>query len=96
MGALQGPRCGVLAVGGRSPPATVYVVPIKSDAEHFPPDGRLRVYRGRTRGDEWIRERRPAGLAQYRLLWRCRTAAPKGGGWRQGGSMGSAATPLGR
>lgn len=34
-------------------PDTVYVVPITSDAEHFPPDGRLRVYRSRTGGDEW-------------------------------------------
>jgi photosystem II stability/assembly factor-like uncharacterized protein len=34
-------------------PETVYVVPIKSDAEHYPPDGRLRVYRSRTGGDEW-------------------------------------------
>ena len=34
-------------------PETVYVVPIKSDSEHFPPDGRLRVYRSRTGGDEW-------------------------------------------
>ncbi len=34
-------------------PETIYVVPIKSDAEHFPPDGRLRVYRSRTGGDEW-------------------------------------------
>jgi photosystem II stability/assembly factor-like uncharacterized protein len=34
-------------------PQTVYVVPIKSDSEHFPPDGRLRVYRSRTGGDEW-------------------------------------------
>jgi photosystem II stability/assembly factor-like uncharacterized protein len=34
-------------------PETVYVVPIKSDAEHFPPDGRLRVYRSRTGGGEW-------------------------------------------
>jgi photosystem II stability/assembly factor-like uncharacterized protein len=34
-------------------PDTVYVVPIKSDSEHFPPDGRLRVYRSRTGGDEW-------------------------------------------
>ena len=32
---------------------TIYVVPIKSDSEHFPPDGRLRVYRSRTGGDEW-------------------------------------------
>jgi photosystem II stability/assembly factor-like uncharacterized protein len=34
-------------------PNTVYVVPIKSDGEHFPPDGKLRVYRSRTGGDEW-------------------------------------------
>jgi photosystem II stability/assembly factor-like uncharacterized protein len=34
-------------------PETIYVVPIKSDSEHFPPDGRLRVYRSRTGGTEW-------------------------------------------
>ncbi|HLJ24779.1 MAG TPA: hypothetical protein VKT71_11775 [Candidatus Acidoferrales bacterium] len=34
-------------------PETVYVVPIKSDGEHFPPDGKLRVYRSRTGGNEW-------------------------------------------
>jgi photosystem II stability/assembly factor-like uncharacterized protein len=34
-------------------PDTVYVVPIKSDSEHYPPDGRLRVYRSRTGGSEW-------------------------------------------
>jgi photosystem II stability/assembly factor-like uncharacterized protein len=34
-------------------PDTVYVVPIKSDTEHYPPDGRLRVYRSRTGGNEW-------------------------------------------
>jgi hypothetical protein len=34
-------------------PDTVYVVPIKSDSEHYPPDGRLRVYRSRTGGGEW-------------------------------------------
>ena len=34
-------------------PDTIYVVPIKSDGEHFVPDGRLRVYRSRTGGDEW-------------------------------------------
>ena len=34
-------------------PETVYVVPIKSDSEHYPPDGRLRVYRSRTGGHEW-------------------------------------------
>jgi hypothetical protein len=34
-------------------PETIYVVPIKSDSEHFPIDGRLRVYRSRTGGDEW-------------------------------------------
>lgn len=34
-------------------PDTVYVVPITSDAEHVPPDGRLRVYRSRTGGHDW-------------------------------------------
>ncbi len=34
-------------------PDTVYVVPITSDSQHFPPDGKLRVYRSRTGGDEW-------------------------------------------
>jgi len=34
-------------------PETIYVVPIKSDSEHFPPDGKLRVYRSKTGGHEW-------------------------------------------
>jgi photosystem II stability/assembly factor-like uncharacterized protein len=34
-------------------PETVYVIPIKSDSEHFPPDGKLRVYRSRKGGNEW-------------------------------------------
>ncbi|MCC6591125.1 MAG: exo-alpha-sialidase [Bryobacterales bacterium] len=34
-------------------PETIYVVPIKSDSEHFPPDGKLRVYRSRKGGNEW-------------------------------------------
>jgi photosystem II stability/assembly factor-like uncharacterized protein len=34
-------------------PDTIYVVPITSDSHHFPPDGRLRVYRSRTGGHEW-------------------------------------------
>src|SRR5579862_8870228 len=34
-------------------PETIYVVPIKSDSEHFPMDGKLRVYRSRTGGNEW-------------------------------------------
>jgi len=34
-------------------PETIYVVPIKSDSEHFPPDGKLRVFRSRTGGNEW-------------------------------------------
>ena len=34
-------------------PDTIYVVPIKSDSEHYPPDGKLRVYRSRTGGDDW-------------------------------------------
>ncbi len=34
-------------------PETVFVVPIKSDSEHYPPDGRLRVFRSRTGGHDW-------------------------------------------
>ena len=34
-------------------PETIYVVPIKSDSEHFTPEGKLRVYRSKTGGDEW-------------------------------------------
>ena len=34
-------------------PNTIYVVPIKSDSEHFPPDGKLRVYRSKSGGNEW-------------------------------------------
>jgi photosystem II stability/assembly factor-like uncharacterized protein len=34
-------------------PETIYVVPIKSDGEHYPPEGKLRVYRSRNGGNEW-------------------------------------------
>ena len=34
-------------------PNTVFVVPIKSDSEHVPPDGKLRVYRSRSGGNQW-------------------------------------------
>ena len=34
-------------------PDTIYVVPIKSDQEHYPLDGKLRVYRSRSGGNEW-------------------------------------------
>jgi photosystem II stability/assembly factor-like uncharacterized protein len=34
-------------------PDTVYVVPITSDSEHYPPEGKLRVYRSRTGGHDW-------------------------------------------
>jgi len=34
-------------------PETIYVVPIKSDAEHYPPEGKLRVYRSKSGGNEW-------------------------------------------
>jgi hypothetical protein len=34
-------------------PSTIYVVPIKSDSEHYPPEAKLRVYRSRSGGDEW-------------------------------------------
>jgi photosystem II stability/assembly factor-like uncharacterized protein len=41
-----------IAVHAREP-ETIYVVPIKSDAEHYPPDAKLRVYRSRSGGGEW-------------------------------------------
>lgn len=34
-------------------PNTVYVIPIKSDSEHYPPEGKLRVYRSRGGGNDW-------------------------------------------
>jgi hypothetical protein len=34
-------------------PETIYVVPIKSDSEHVPPEGKLRVYRSKTGGNAW-------------------------------------------
>jgi BNR/Asp-box repeat len=34
-------------------PDTAYVVPITSDSHHFPPEGRLRVYRSRSGGGKW-------------------------------------------
>jgi photosystem II stability/assembly factor-like uncharacterized protein len=34
-------------------PNTIFVVPIKSDSEHYPLEGKLRVYRSRTGGNEW-------------------------------------------
>jgi photosystem II stability/assembly factor-like uncharacterized protein len=43
-------------------PETIYVIPIKSDSEHYPPEGKLRVYRSRTGGDDW--EALTAGLPQ--------------------------------
>src|ERR1043165_4631063 len=43
-------------------PDTIYVVPITSDSEHFPLDGKLRVYRSRTGGNEW--EELTRGLPQ--------------------------------
>ena len=47
-------------------PDTIYVVPIKSDSEHYPPEGKLRVYRSRTGGNEW--EALTKGAAATRLL----------------------------
>ncbi|HEY9086367.1 MAG TPA: hypothetical protein VIN40_10610 [Candidatus Tyrphobacter sp.] len=43
-------------------PETIYVVPIKSDSEHFPLDGKLRVYRSRSGGNQW--EELAKGLPQ--------------------------------
>ena len=58
-------------------PETIYVVPIKSDSLHYPPDGRLRVYRSRTGGEPMggVNERVAAG----RLLREC-FAGRDGGG----------------
>lgn len=44
-------------------PNTIYVVPIKSDSEHYPPEGKLRVYRSRSGGQEW--EALTDGLPQH-------------------------------
>ena len=57
-------------------PDTIYVVPIKSDSEHYPPEGKLRVYRSRSGGNEW--EALTNGLPQTRLL-RERAARRDGG-----------------
>jgi photosystem II stability/assembly factor-like uncharacterized protein len=43
-------------------PETIYVVPILSDSLHYPPDGKLRVYRSRSGGEEW--EALTTGLPQ--------------------------------
>jgi photosystem II stability/assembly factor-like uncharacterized protein len=43
-------------------PNTIYVVPIKSDSEHYPPEGKLRVFRSRMGGSEW--EELTKGLPQ--------------------------------
>jgi photosystem II stability/assembly factor-like uncharacterized protein len=34
-------------------PETIYIVPIKSDSEHYPMDGKLQVFRSRRGGNEW-------------------------------------------
>ena len=34
-------------------PETIYVVPIKSDSEHYVHDAKLRVFRSKTGGNEW-------------------------------------------
>lgn len=47
-------------------PETIYVVPIKSDSEHFPIDGKLQVWRSRSGGNEW--EPLTKGLPQKNLL----------------------------
>ena len=43
-------------------PQTIYVVPITSDSLHFPPEGKLRVYRSRGGGNDW--EALTSGLPQ--------------------------------
>ena len=44
---------GFVGDGHAHEPDRVYVVPIKSDSEHYPPEGKLRVYRSRTGGNQW-------------------------------------------
>jgi hypothetical protein len=34
-------------------PETIYVVPITSDSLHYPPGGKLRVYRSKSGGNDW-------------------------------------------
>jgi hypothetical protein len=41
----------VRLIAACGPTSSRYVVPITSDSEHYPPDGKLRVYR--SRGREW-------------------------------------------
>lgn len=43
-------------------PETIYVVPIKSDSEHYVHEGKLRVYRSRSGGTQW--EPLTSGLPQ--------------------------------
>lgn len=56
-------------------PDTLYVVPITSESEHYPPDGKLRVYRGgdqrhgtvsggRRHGGRLARSARPSGTSR--------------------------------
>ncbi len=47
-------------------PETIYVVPITSDSLHYPPEGKLRVYRSRAGGNDW--EPLTKGLPQDQLL----------------------------
>ena len=63
-------------------PDTIYVVPITSDAQHFPPEGKLRVYRSRTGGDDW--EPLTTGPAAGALL---RQRAPRRDGRRLHGRV---------
>ena len=74
-------------------PETIYVVPIKSDSEHYPPDGKLRVYRSRTGGNEW--EALTKGLPQQRLL-RQRAARRDGGGLARLSAASTSARPAAR
>ena len=44
---------GFVIDGHAHEPETIYVVPIKSDGEHYVHEGKLRVYRSRKGGNEW-------------------------------------------
>jgi hypothetical protein len=60
-------------------PETIYVVPIKSDSEHFPLNGKLRVYRCRSGGNEW-----ESLIGKFRRLLDAYRARPSGRAERGG------------
>src|SRR4051812_49903756 len=79
-------------------PETVYVVPIKSDSEHYPPEGKLRVYRSRTGGNEWqgLTEGLPPADCYVNVLRDAMAVdrlRPRGGFFRPTGGPGYVSPP---